>query len=151
MAYEFDDLRAVLTQKAANVASAIGVEIQMPNAPFTEPTGEVWLNFWYKLGKTDQAELGGPAALEVTVGLMQFDVLYPEETGDGEAMRIASQVRRSINRKQWLVGSHSYVTLDAADLVTDLPSSKAGWARMCVDATFLFHHRNPDADPLQEF
>lgn len=149
MANEFDDLRALLSQKALTFAGNVALPIKMPNAPFDDPAGP-WLEYGMKLGKTGQAELGGPAALEITVGIIQFDVIVPEMTGDGVAMSAANQIKKKINRKEWLVGSTSYVKLDAAEITNGLPT-KAGWYRVCVDATFLFFHRDPDADPLKDF
>ncbi len=150
MSNEFDDLRGVLTGRAKAIAFDLGYPIQLPNAPFVEPSGSPWLNFWYKLNKPMMAELGGPKALEVSVGVLQFDILVPEETGDGLVLRIANQIKKKINRKQYLVGSYSYVNLDPAGIEVGLPT-KSGWYRNCVDATFLFHHRDPDAEAFRDF
>lgn len=150
MTAEFDTLRAVLAQKALTIATNLGYPIKMPNAPFDDPSGTPWVSYWMKLGHTGQAELGGPAALEITVGLLQFDVLVPEMTGDGLAITIANQIKKKINRKEWLIPPDGYVKLEAAAITNDLPT-KSGWYRVCVDTTFLFYHRDPDADPLQDF
>lgn len=150
MTNEFDQLRAVLTQNAKAAAADVGYPIQLPNAPFNEPSDAPWINFWFRIGDTGQAELGGPAALEISVGLLQFDVLVPEQTGDGLAIQIANRIKKKINRKQWLVPPNGYVTLYAASLTTELPA-KSGWYRVCVDTVFSFHHRDPDAEPFRDF
>jgi hypothetical protein len=109
----------VLSAKALQIASELGLGdlISMPNTAFIEPNLRAepeqspWLMFSYTLGKTGQAELGGPSALEITVGMVQFDVLVPEQEGDGAAIRLANAIKKKINRKQWLVPPYSYVTL----------------------------------------
>jgi hypothetical protein len=147
---EYDELRKVLTGKAVEIATALNLPIQMPNGPtITEPAGP-WLDFAYLIGDTGQAECGGPAALEITVGTLDFEVLVPERTGDGPAIAYANQIKKLINRKQYLVGNYGYVTLRAVS-VHQLPRTMNGWFRACASTSFWFHHRDPDADPLQNF
>jgi len=161
MSNEFDTLRKVLVGRAIAVATELGMsdDIQVPNGPppmsalpdSDASTAPPWINFWYKLGPNSQlAELGGPKALEITPGILQFDILVPEKTGDGAAITLANRIKKKINRKQWLIPPDGYVTLQPAGIVTNLPA-KSGWYRVCVDCTFYFYHRDPDADPLQDF
>lgn len=159
MSNEFDTLRNVLSQRALQIAFDLGLGdlIKMPNTDFTEPNlrspavDSPWLAFSYTTGHTGQAELGGPAALEITVGMVQFDVLVAEQAGDGPALALANQIKKKINRKQWLVPPNSYVSMQAANIVNGLPVGSSGWYRCCCDCAFIFHHRDPDADPLQDF
>lgn len=146
-----DQLRRILEAKAIAAANAAGLagKLKLPNGDWTPPRAEAWANFWFKTGGSKQMELGGATAGERTVGLIQFDVLVPEKTGDGAISRIANTLRTRFNRKQWLVPPYGVVKMDVASVKTPFGTdAKDGWYRYCVDATFNYDYRDPDALPF---
>jgi hypothetical protein len=146
-----DQLRRILEGKAIAAANAAGLagKLKLPNNDFTPPKAEPWSNFWFKTGGSKQMELGGAQAFERTVGLIQFDVVVPEKSGDGEIARIADMLRSRFNRKQWLVPPYGVVKMDVASVKTPFGTeAQGGWYRYCVDATFNYDYRDPDALPF---
>lgn len=146
-----DQLRRILVAKAIAAANAAGLEgkLKTPNNDFTPPKADAWANFWFKTGGSKQMELGGPMAFERTVGLVQFDVLVPEKSGDGQIARISDMLRARFNRKQWLIPPDGVVKMDVASVKTPFGTdAKDGWYRYCVDATFNYDYRDPNALPF---
>lgn len=143
----FDGLRRVLNSKAVAAANAAGLEgrLQLPNEEFTPPKGQVYAEFWFKTGGTRQAELGSNKSEEMTVGIYEFNILAPENQGDGPALKIGDLLRPYFNRKEWLVPPYGYVKLLTANVKTPFSGAQNGYYRVCLDGAFHFYHRDPNA------
>lgn len=150
---EFDSLRAVLNQKADAACGAIGLPVELMNEQFTPPqnvdgSALSYATFFYRTGGSKQCELGGNGSLEMTVGIFQFDILVPEYADLGPPGVMADQLRKSFNRKQWIVPPDGYVNTLTANVKTPFPKAQGGFFRIIVDGTIHFYHR--DTNP-QDF
>lgn len=146
-----DLLRRVLQNKAITATNAAGLtgKLELPNSDYVPPKDDLWVHFFYKLGGSKQMELGGTKAMERTVGLIQFDLMAPEKSGDGAAVRAADIIRTHFNRKQWLVPPVGQVRMDVASVKTPFGTGAVnGWYRYIVDATFCYDYSDPDALPF---
>ena len=148
----FDALRRTLNSKAVSAGNAAGLagKLALPNETFTPPKGEVYGEFWFKTGGTKQVELGGNKSMEMTVGIFQFDIMAPENRGDGPATKIAELIRARFNRRQWVVDPVGYVNLLTANVKTPFAKPQNGFYRVIVDGTFHFFHKDPNAGDFRD-
>jgi hypothetical protein len=116
---------------------------------FTPPVADTYATFWYKTGGSKQAELGGNTSLELTVGIFQFDVLAPENGGDGPAIQVGDVIRKAFNRKEWLCPPDGYVKTLVANVKTPFAKPQGGFYRVIVDGVFYFYHRDPLAQDFR--
>lgn len=151
----FNSLRRVLNSKALQAAARadLGDRIELPNETFTKPPVKkgqekagIYVSFWYKTGGSRQAELGGRKGYEMTVGLYQFDVMVPENIGDGPGLSVADIIRKSMNRREYEVAPDGHLKLLVANVKTPFSGPKNGYYQVVVDGTFHFYHRDPTAN-----
>lgn len=144
---DFDALRRVMNSHAVSAATVAGVgdAIELSNEDFTPPKAAPYASFWYKTGGSKQCELGANTSFEMTVGIFQFDILCPEDQGDGPAVRIGDTLKKQFSRKQWPVAPDGYVTILVANVKTPFLKAQNGYYRVVVDGTFHFYHRDPQA------
>jgi hypothetical protein len=144
----FDMLRQILYGKAIEAVQNNGnFKCQIGDEPFVAPTnGDIYGQFWFKTGKTDQIELGPRTGYECSSGVIQFTLYAPEKAGDGAILRLGDALKKAFNRQQWIVPPDGYVTMDPLS-VQPLPGIKAGHRVVIVDGSFDFHHRDPAATP----
>jgi hypothetical protein len=140
-----DALRAVLCQKAEAICVDQAIPVELPNEQFTPDAAQTYASFWYRVGGSKQAELGGNTGYEMTVGLLQFDLLVPEYQPLGPPSRIADAIKRAFNRKEWIVPPEGYVKTLVASVKTPFHKPQNGWYRFIIDATFHYYHRDPTA------
>lgn len=142
---EFDSLRAVLNQKAEAICVAQNLPVELMNEQFTPPAAAPYASFWFKTGGSRQAELGSNKSFELTVGILQFDLLVPEYQPLGPPGRQADEIKKAFNRKQWEVPPDGYVNIQVVSVKTPFPKPQNGWFRFCIDGAFHFYHRDPNA------
>lgn len=142
---EHDALRQVLQAQAIAAALANNFPCQIGNEPFKQPSdGSLFGQFWFRTGKTKNAELTGAKGTECTVGLLQFTIYAPENSGDGQSLKLAGALKKVFNKKQWIVPPDGYVRLDPVGITT-IPGVRNGRLVTIVDATFDFYHSDPSA------
>lgn len=146
----FNGLRRVLESKAVAAATAAGIPIQLGNEEFDHQKKLIYSEFWYKTGGTRQAELGSNKSEEMTVGIYEFNILAPENKGSGPALDIADRLRPFFNRKEWLVEPYGYVKMLVANVKTPFSGAQNGFYRVCVEGTFHFYHRDPNAPHFRD-
>lgn len=155
----FNSLRRVLNSRAvqAAVRANMGDRIELPNETFTKPAVKkgqekdaIYMSFWYKTGGSRQAELGGRKGFEMTVGVYQFDVMVPENIGDGPGLAVGDIVRRSMNRREMEVAPDGYLKLLVSNVKTPFDGPKNGYYQVVVDGVFHFYHRDPNADGFRD-
>lgn len=148
MAEPFSELRSALVQRAlsaANQSGLVGV-CSMPNAPFTAPAkGSIYADFWYRLGESRKAELGGRAGFKLTVGIYQFDIMVPEAKGDGPGIAIGDRLVPFFDQREMVVGENGYLKLLTANLKTPFNKPANGYWQVIVDGTLHYYYRDPAA------
>lgn len=141
----FDSLRAVLSQKAEAICIDQNLPLELPNEQFTPDNATAYASFWYKTGGSKQIELGSNKSQEMTVGLLQFDLLVPEYQPLGPPGRQADAIKRAFSRKQWEVPPDGYVCIQTVNVKTPFQKPQGGWFRFVIDGVFYFYHRDPNA------
>lgn len=139
-----DELRKVFETEAVATATALALPVQIDDQPFDRPDQGLWAHFWHETGSTVVMEPGAAGAFERTGGILQWTVYSPEKQGMGPASRVAGEIKRRWNRRQFLVGAHGYVTLDPVS-TRRLKKTYGGYNPIICDAAFFFTHRDPDA------
>lgn len=147
---DFNGLRRVLNKKAVLAANTAGITIQLPNEELALPKGQVYTGFWHKSGGSRQAECGANTGLEMTVGIFQFDIMSPENQGDGPALAAADLIRPVFNRKEWLVEPNGYVKILVANVKTPFSGPIDGHYRVIVDGTYHYYYSNPNAPDFRD-
>lgn len=145
---EDNALRRVLNSKAvaaANAAELGADKLELPNEQFTAPKDQIYASFWFRTGGSKQCELGANTGLEMTVGIFQFDILAPENGGDGPAISLGNALKKQFSRKEWLVDPDGYVKTLVANVKTPFQKPQNGFYRVCVDGVFHFYHSDPNA------
>ena len=140
---ETDSLRKVLQTKALLAASTLSLPLKLGEESFAVPSGQVWGEFWFRMGTGIQMELGTRSSYEKTPGLMQFSLYAPEKSGDGPVLKIADQLKNMWNRTQFTVAPDGYVNFHVIG-VDELPGIRNGFKVVIVDGSFDFFHRNPN-------
>lgn len=145
---EADMLRQILYGKAIDAVTANGnFPCRFGDEPFKPPTdGSIYGEFWFKVGKTTQMELGPVTGYECTVGILQFTLYGPEKDGEGPIGRIGDGLKKAFNRKTWNVPPDGYVIIEPT-VAKVLPGVKSGSKVCIVDSAFDFYHRDPTATP----
>lgn len=145
---DYDMIRQVLYGKAIQAVQANGnFKCKIGDEPFVPPTdGSLYGEFWFKLGKVKQVELGPRTGYECTPGIIQFTLYAPENLGEGPAGRLGDMLAKAFNRQQWTVPPDGYVTMDPV-AAQPLPGVKSGHKVVVVDGSFDFYHRDPAATP----
>lgn len=155
----FNSLRRVLNSRAvqAAVRAGLGDRIELPNETFTKPTVKkgqekqaIYVSFWYKTGGSRQAELGGRKGYEMTVGVYQFDIMVPENIGDGPGLSVGDVIRRYMNRREMEVAPDGHLKLLVSNVKTPFSGPKNGYYQVVCDGTFHFYHRDPNADGFRD-
>lgn len=155
----FNSLRRVLNSKALQAATRADMadRIELPNETFTKPEvkkgqekAAIYMSFWYKTGGSRQAELGGRKGYEMSVGIYQFDIMVPENIGDGPGLAIGDIVRRVMNRREMEVAPDGHLKLLVSNVKTPFNGPKGGYYQIVVDGTFHFYHRDPNADGFND-
>ncbi len=143
---EHDALRKVLFGKAIDAVTANGnFPCQIGNEAFVPPNdGSLYGEFWFRTVDSEQLELGGPTGYERAPGILQFTLYAPEKDGDGPILKLAGALKKSFNRKQWLVDPDGYVTLRPAS-VKEMPGVRGGTKVVIVDCHFDFFYHDPSA------
>jgi len=145
---ETDMLRQVLYQQAITAVQNNGnFPCKIGNEPFKKPSdGSIYGEFWFKTGKTTQMELGSRRGFECTAGVAQFALFSPEKDGEGAVQRLADNLRKVFNRKQYTVPPDGYLNMDPWSVQT-VPGTRNGYIVVIVDGSFDFYHRDPSATP----
>ena len=142
---ETDMLRQVLFQQALAAVQANGnPRLKLGDEPFVLPTdGSLYVEFWFKMGKTQQIELGKRGSYECSPGICQFTLYAPEKMGDGAITRLGDAFKKAFSRAQWQVPPYGYATLEPMS-VQPL-GIRNGHHVVIVDGGFDFYHHDPDA------
>lgn len=146
----FDELRKVLEARAIATANEVGIgEVTEIDgyAGFDPPKDALWAHFNYKMGETYASAMGqGDVGDEErpkfqrTVGIVEWTILYPENSPKGEPTRIADAIRRKWALKQWTVADVGHVRTGAAGQ-KPIPLAPRGWKRVLVETIIDFHFR----------
>lgn len=142
----FDALRAVLEQQGFQAASAAGVaaaHIEIDGYPFVQPTEHLWVKFCYGTGKTFPAECGAANkddALDRTIGFYQFDILAPENSGNGPATQVGDKLRKAFKYQQWQVADIGHVKTDTGN-INPIDGAPRGFKRFVLRGALDFWHR----------
>ncbi|MBI4774214.1 MAG: hypothetical protein HY788_08545 [Deltaproteobacteria bacterium] len=97
MSTTYADIRTAIEP---HVASEWGetTEIGWPNAPFTPPEDEAWIQIAILPGAATAATLGVSGNNLVT-GLVHVNIFVPKAAGSAEAWELVDQVRDMFNRR----------------------------------------------------
>jgi hypothetical protein len=77
---------------AAASAALAGVEVEYENAQFVKPTATKWARIHF-LPNAPSVETLGNEGQDLVDGIMQIDLNYPQNTGDGQARQDFEEVR----------------------------------------------------------
>jgi hypothetical protein len=149
----FNSLRRVLNTRAVQAAAAAGLpadKFELPNEDFVTPKGQIYGGFWHRIGGSRQAELGGRRGFEMSVGIYQFDILVPENKGDGPGLAIADKIRRNFNRREMVVEPDGHLKLLVANVKTPFSGPQNGFWRVIVDGEFHYYYKDPQADGFRD-
>lgn len=141
----FEELRKRFLNEAIQAATMVGLGdvFKTPGFPFVQPQATPWVEFSYEIGKTIPATLGDGEdtdAQDYTVGLFQFDVYVPEDSGTGPGTVLGNRLAKLVNRKEWRIATVGKVTLGSFS-VQPITTAMKGWGCVCVRAPFGFWHR----------
>ncbi|AXQ69186.1 tail terminator [Caulobacter phage CcrBL9] len=143
--FAFEELRKRFLTEAIQAANTAGLGdvFKTPGFPFVQPQAQPWVEFSYEVGKTFPASLGAGEDLDApdyTVGIFQFDVYVPEDSGTGPGTILGEKLRKQVNRKEWLVGDVGHVKLGAFS-TQPVNTTMKGWNCICVRGSYGFWHR----------
>ena len=142
----FDELRKVMERKAIQTATMLDVmEVtRIDGYPFNQPDDAMWVNFEYAMGDTIAAEVGQGDRSDgqhLTVGLVQFNILWPENTSKGPPTRLADRIRKMWSLKSEIVPSVGQVWFGGMGQKNTTSIAPKGWHRITCDAPIHFRHR----------
>ena len=143
--FAFDELRKVMENHARQsaIAAGVGEVIQIEGYPFIQPKDALWVNFTYSIGDTFAAAAGQgdrDDGQHRSVGMVEINILYPENSGNGPATRVADRLRKHWTLKKWPVPSVGHVTIGGMGQ-KPLKLAPKGWRRILCEASLDFFHR----------
>lgn len=132
-----DQVRQAITQKLAMsgfTTTFPDVPIEFPNKPFETPDNKTYIKVSIIHGDSDQAQLAKTREIDRHVGILQFDVISPAESGTKKQNDVADFLGK-IYRRQNLP------TLNAGTIVFRTPNHlvvgmERGAERMVVRIPF---------------
>ena len=86
MSYEAERVSA---EVAFETGWASATPIKYQNAPFTDPDGDEFVEFFVLSGPSNIASLGGVNTMHRFIGFVQIDIYVPENTGTDRARELA--------------------------------------------------------------
>jgi hypothetical protein len=113
-----DEVRQAITQKLATsgfTTTFPDVPIQFPNQPFETPDNKTYIKISIIHGDSDQAQLAKTREIDRHVGILQFDVITPLDSGTMKQNNVSDFLGK-IYRRQ------SIPTLNAGTLIFRTPS-----------------------------
>lgn len=142
----FDELRKILERQAQTSANAadVGDRLNIEGYPFIQPVDKLWVHFTYSLGQAFAAEAGQAVKdrrLHRSVGLIEITLLYPENSGNGEAVRVADRLRKQWTLQKKTVADVGHYTIGAMGQ-QPIPLAPKGWKRILCSATLDFFYRD---------
>lgn len=142
-----DSLRKVLFSKAITAVTALNLKCRIGEEDFVEPQNEIYGEFWFRVAKPYQMELGSRSSFECAPGVLQFTLYAPESSGDGPILKLGDQLKNMINRQQWKVAPDGYVSLEPAGC-EEIPGIKMSKKIVIVDCGFDFYYRDPNPNTI---
>lgn len=94
------------------------VPVKFPNAPFSGPDDAMYAEFFWVRGGTGRRSIGSNAYRE-QVGILQLNIVVPEDTGAGTAETVCEDALNSLNETQHKIGPDETLTFRQAGLDTD--------------------------------
>lgn len=110
---QLDEAREALTSrvKTALAASAYSATpFWYPNTPFIQPTNAIWARMSIIGGEGVQADLG-PNPTERHIGIVQFDVVVPEDKGTKTGNDFGEFLGNALKRQQISAGVRNTINL----------------------------------------
>ena len=103
---KIDEQRQTLTNKILTqfTPSYPDVPVWYPNQNFKEPEGSEWVKMSILGGESTQSNLGLTNITERHIGILQFDVVVPEDSGTKTANEIAEKLKTIFSRKDFIAG-----------------------------------------------
>ena len=144
---EFDLFRQSVMTQVLLAQSTLGLPIYTKAVSGDQPVDGVWAEFSLMTGKTGRAELGGgKRGLQRTTGVIQFTLLCPEQSGDGELWRQANRLKRRFDELSVQVPPTSYFTTEVFNIQPlGGRAVRKGFTCLIVDGPIDFWSRNADA------
>lgn len=142
----FDELRKVLENHAIQTANAAGVmEVtEIDGYPFNQPKDRMWVKFSYEMGDTIAASVGQgdrDDSDQLTVGSVQWDILWPENTPKGPPTRVGDLLRKKWSLKSFVVPSVGVVWVGGMGEKNTSKVAPKGWRRITCDAMLRYRHK----------
>lgn len=147
----FDELRKVLENAAtqAAIAAGVGEALHIEGYRFNQPKDSLWVHFDYTTGDTFASAMGqgdvegqpDRVKFHRTVGIVEFNILYPENGPKAVPTKVADLLRKRFSMKKWAVADVGHVTI-AAMGQKPVPGAPKGFVRIMCDAVLDFHYRD---------
>lgn len=99
------------------------IPIKYPNQKFDQPSAKPWVSIVIMGGESFQANLGISNITERSVGIVQIDIMFPEDQGTKQMSELSETIGRIYSRKQkasGLLGSIVFKTPDIEDMGIEL-------------------------------
>jgi hypothetical protein len=107
-----DSVREEITRRLAVALSTSvhsSISVWYPNRPFIQPTGQHWIKVCFLGGEGIQTNLGD-RPFERYVGILQLEVMSPEDNGSKLSSDILDFLGKIFSRQQFYTDQNNVVT-----------------------------------------
>lgn len=138
-----DEARQAITQRLVNGLAAspfAATKVKYPNQLFDQPQGAMWGAFNILWGDGIQASIGEPS-VDRYVGLIQFDIYQPDNSGTKASNDLADFVSKLFRRYQVKPSPNNALTFRTPSL-SYLGSTNRGFITTTVRVPFRRDERS---------